>query len=228
MKLVTLNLINTKEMLGFLTSLLFIHYFSVVINKSEDGVYMKTVYLFYMLFEKSLNPRLYAFTDDKEKAEIFRKTRKKELFVEKQKEVNKKKWVELNSYYSYAALSFHECITKGLDNFTKSKIKLLLTANEINSILLKSEDLIPARFKDCIINTSCFTDDINISLYKLGYFYIYKWLEVNLYNVSPMDAYFAGIDNEMTGFSGHDFEYDEYTLFMNLFGNTMRKKIEED
>lgn len=183
------------------------------------------VYMFYMQFDNGLSPRLYAFTDSKKERDEFCLTRDMNLFHEKVVSMDKNKWCEMNSYFGYCKLYYHDCRTKDLDSYRLTTVRILMTSEETTNILLGPEEILPLRFKDIMIDTSIFTNEINESLFHLGYFYIYQWLYMNQYIYVPLSDKFAGINNEMTALRGDHFIYDEYKLFMRLYGRTMNTKF---
>lgn len=185
---------------------------------------MKTLYMFYMQFNNGMKPMLYAFTDNKKERDEFKLTRDMSLFHEKEIEVTKNRFFEINSYFSNKKLYYHECKTKNEEG-RLINVKILMSTDEIHSILLNTEEILPKKFKDIMFDTSVFKDDINESLYHLGYFYIYQWLYMNQYLYVPLDIKFAGFDNELSAIHGSKFTYDEFHLFMYLYGRTMNTKF---
>lgn len=184
------------------------------------------IWLFY-LYDKDdsrrLNPILYGLTDKKKQAEEFRNFRNMNLIVEREKEVSKKELMCLFSEFSFAVLTYVECTTHTPDSFiTPTKLTLLCTSSEAMSILVKAEDVLPKKFKDCMIDVSMFDDDIIQSLYKLGYFYIYQWLLYNGYIYQELDPYFDGIKDNPEILTDVKIKYDEFSIFMYLYGNTVK------
>ena len=182
---------------------------------------MKTVYIFYLVFEKSLNPQLYAYTDNKKYAELFRTYRNMNVFKEKEFKLDKNGWLSLNSIHPNNKITIDELETKGRDEFTKDTIKLPLTYDEVYYVTLKPDEIIDEKFKNIMINPSVFNSKINESLYALGYFYIYRNVQINFYANYDLDSFYDGFDRETIGLKPSYMDIDQFTIFMERFGYTI-------
>ena len=180
---------------------------------------MKTVYIFYLVFEKSLNPQLY--TDNKKYAELFRTYRNMNVFKEKEFKLDKNGWLSLNSIHPNNKITIDQLETKGRDEFTKDTIKLPLTYDEVYYVTLKPDEIIDEKFKNIMINPSVFNSKINESLYALGYFYIYRNVQINFYANYDLDSFYDGFDRETIGLKPSYMDIDQFTIFMERFGYTI-------
>ena len=172
------------------------------------------VYLFYRLY-RGLEPTLYAYTNDKIKAGIFKQTRKN--FYAKEKDVSKKEWKQFQSESRDMALTAHEFVTKA--DIGIQKVLQVCTERELKTILLDKEKLLINELNRYQFPVEIFAPEIRELIEK-----VLRYTEVSNYFEKLM-VYPGDMIEEEHPFQ--KYKLDELGIFLMLYGNTMRDKKEE-
>ena len=195
----------------------------------------KTVYVFYLV-KDFINPdkypgiivdeiqekdnmwyALYAFTDVKAYAKLFRHTRKKSLFHEKQFQMSKEEYVKFCDKYDSHLLANHTYITKEIVDGTivTAYPRVLSTRIECDEILFYPEMYI-SNYLDIDTLTDkefdmLFHSDVLLSSYKdaIESLFLYDIL-CKLYQIEETE-------NDL-------YIIDELGLYIRLYGNTLSLK----
>ena len=157
----------------------------------------------YWFFYKKETDELYAYTDVKEIAKLFKSQRNKNLFHCKKKEITKQEVRKLAEDENDKILS--QCQLKYGDSGKIGNIDMVLTKTEKFTIIRESADLISSSiYKYTWINPFIFNDEIFESLEVLDYVNCNKL--INSGNVNYLDIFS---------------DADELGIFLRNFGNTL-------
>ena len=159
------------------------------------------IYMFYKLRPR-LDPQFYAYTDQKEYAEMFNGLRKH--FYMKEKDVPEKYYKNLKATHPEMMLQMHEFVTQNVMKFGSSKVLQVATGFEITDILLHKEDIAFQMLGDTYIPSNIFTKEYAEAFEELGY--------SSFKNYAALD--FQGLTNPYKDFVEGDFEVDELGLFL--------------
>lgn len=173
------------------------------------------VYLFYKLYN-GLEPTLYAYTNDKIKAQIFKGTRKN--FYAKEKNVSKKEWKSLQSEYGNLALTSHEFVTKA--DIGIQRVLQVCTERELKTILLDGEKLLIKELNRYSLPIDLFTKNIQDLIERV-------------LNYSKVSNYFEKLmvypgDSIAEEYPLKKYKLDELGLFLMLYGNMFDEKKDKD
>jgi hypothetical protein len=201
------------------------------------------IYLMYIKY-KGLEPSLYAYTNNNEYYKRFKKERNKDIFVIKEKDVNK------DEFYDFAKkhknLNLKECLfetyTDTGEEYKRSIVSLICTYNEESSVVLNYEYINSEIAKSTSEIGLSFNKEIIDALNTIYYFDFLKnkindRLEMNEYNIgfisSDSLAYSkvnSDIDKDMYSMSFLDgipdgkekgYNYDYLAIFIRMYGYTM-------
>lgn len=173
------------------------------------------VYLFYKLYKGGLEPTLYAFTNDKLKASIFKQTRRN--MYAKEKDVSKKEWRALESDHPNLQLTAHEFVTKA--DIGIQRVLQVCTNRELKTILLDKENLLIKELSRYELPIDLFTEDIRKMLEKyFNYSNIYNYFEKLMVYPEDMIEEPHPLKN---------FKLDELGIFLMLYGDLFVEKEKE-
>lgn len=164
------------------------------------------VYMFYKL-RPSLEPQFYAYTNQKEYAEMFDGIR--QHFYMKEKDVPEKYFKNLKATHPEMMLQIHEFTTRNNMKFGKSKVLQVATGFEITDILLHKEDIAFQMLGNTYIPSDIFKKEYSDAFEELGY--------TSFKNYAALD--FQGFTNPNKDFFEGDFEVDELGLFVIKYLN---------
>jgi hypothetical protein len=179
------------------------------------------VYLIYNIRkgDDENNCYLYAITDDKKLLEAFKEERKMSLFVVKKKDIDKKDYKRFLRENYEIQLTIIELKTKlNMDSpsrFTNRKIKLVGTDREFLSVLSLEDK--PWEIGELMDGLDYLPDVFNEEITKaLGYFGYYTIFSMTHEPIFCDLTRCYGLEN---------YSYDQFSLFMYLYGDMMRKKL---
>ena len=184
---------------------------------------MKTLYKFYLNDKKnpeSLVPYLYGFTDKKDLYKRFKETRNMDKFSIIKDEIDKDELFILK--HKYYGLELKEIIlkTRNLSDPTKvSKIVVVGTRREEEDVIHYIEDLFNFISRSMKIPIDCFTEKYQKILKTLGYDKIYNWSRMVLKDLDIEYCYIGGEENRRLT---EDFSIDEFSVFMEVYGGTLK------
>lgn len=159
------------------------------------------IYMFYKLRPR-LEPQFYAYTDQKEYAEMFNSLR--QHFYMKEKSVPEKYYKNLKSTNPDMMLQLHEFKTRNAMKFGTTKVLQVATGFEIKDILLHKEDVAFQMLGNTYIPSDIFKKEYAEAFDELGY--------TAFKNYAALD--FQGLTNPYKDFFEGDFEVDELGLFL--------------
>ena len=164
------------------------------------------IYMFYKLRPR-LEPQFYAYTDQKEYAEMFDSLR--QHFYMKEKTVPEKYYKNLKSTHPEMMLQMHEFTTRNAMKFGSSKVLQVATGFEIQDILLHKEDIAFQMLGNTYIPSDIFKKEYADAFEELGYTSFKKYAALD----------FQGMNNPYKDFFEGDFEVDELGLFIIKYLN---------
>jgi hypothetical protein len=195
-----------------------------------------TLYLFYYkpLDEYvDIPPRLYAYTEDKNYADEFKRQRNMEKFIYvKQENVKKDEYRSFSSRYVQFRLSYGKFYTSSVDMFGKRvPVDVLCTWKEEESILKNSDDLWKEYSKylfDCRIFKSDYIKALEKLLFVKVYgFYHIKYIDYADSFYQPYYSSYGPVEELIMDEFKNDFSYDDLKLFLKFFQNTFDNFKEE-
>lgn len=156
-----------------------------------------------------LEPELYAFTDDKLRAEAFQSFRKNLIMIKK--DCEKKDFQKMKDRIRQYEIIPHEFKTSA-DRMGSTKVYQLATEREIHNILLNSDSILLRELNKYTFPIDIFNKDMRESLEKIGFLQAYLYREEYI-------VYNGDISYNDT------FEYaiDELGLFLWINKNTFEK-----
>ena len=166
------------------------------------------IYFFYKL-TSGLEPILYAFTTDKEKADLFSKIRSG--YYQKVKKCTQNEYIELYDTHKDYGIELHDFKTS--NGFRKYSVILPATGYEIKEIILHKDDLVMAELQKYALPINLFAKDIQEAFNVIGYKQISNFIE-------NTGRSFDFIENEPL----ENFEVDELGLFLCLHRDILQTK----
>lgn len=187
------------------------------------------IHKFY-LYEKDrpnrLTPTLYAFTADAKLAKAFIDSRNENLFTHLCDTITEDMYKDVTYRFPNAQLKRTRFTSRSEYDPTETiRLPVVCTWEEETRVVLFKDDIAHTLGLDkFMMDTSCLPLEVNQALYELGYFYFYQWLYVMQYIGIPLGHYFDGIpaptDDASVMF--RNLKYDEFSIFMYMYGNTMK------
>lgn len=166
-------------------------------------------------YDKSYKPstHLYAFTNKKKYADIFKETRDMKKFIVKKSEIDEDEFIDyVNSENQGRLLSKRSIETRDGDKNKKVEMELLLTDIEYQTIKDGCNQSVisePTWWLQNIGNYRIFNKKVIHALKKLDFFFFYKMF---------MDD--PELDTKIDDYSAPDFYTDEFLLLLSEFGHT--------
>ena len=144
-----------------------------------------TVTLFYKIGDAESSyaePVLYAYTNKKILAKTFRQTRKMEMFIIKEKEMNDEEFYQLCSRRSSQLLLKSTLLTKDFSCYNNcGTVSIVLTKHEEETAVFMSDKLYEQMYRSMTEYALLFNDEIMDALKLLGYYDFYKFNSSSLY-----------------------------------------------
>lgn len=175
----------------------------------------------------SFEPRLYAFTSDKEIANTFEQQRDMTKFHKVIRDIKKDEFKYIVDSFSAHKLTQTEFLTKDPNSKTKSiRVPIVCTWDEEKMSVIKSDDIIYMEGSKYIgdINPEILPIDVQEALYKLGFFTLYKFMYTGGYIVNSLsEEFYDGILNSpTTDLKTKSIQVDQLEVFMYFYGNLMK------
>jgi hypothetical protein len=156
-------------------------------------------------------PVLYAYTNKKILAKTFRQTRKMEMFIIKEKEMNDEEFYQLCSRRSSQLLLKSTLLTKDFSCYNNcGTVSIVLTKHEEETAVFMSDKLYEQMYRSMTEYALLFNDEIMDALKLLGYYDFYKFNSSSLYYQQEMYDNFNRIRT------------DQFEVFMLYFGDTIK------
>ena len=188
-----------------------------------------TLYLFYKKSPEGFDndPILYAFTNDKDFANKFKKYRNMNKFIfRKETGVSKSEYNKFSSQWHKCELINGQFYTRGDILSKRVPVSVLCTCKEEETVLINS-DRMWDEYIDRFFDTSVINDKYLNALNKLLYFKFYGFFKLRpKYDVDdfyepyysaygpPTDLILAEIQE--------GYQYDDLKLFLRFFGDTFK------
>lgn len=165
-------------------------------------------------------PNLFAFTNKKDIYEDFISQRDMSKFYTKKKEITKELYQKFVKMNKSLELSYQELYTRNeFDPMKKTKIKVLSTWKEIESVVLKGDMIFKELTKYITPSIYTLKESWLLSLTNIGYMNVCRFVGQSFsYEISPL---FDGICNGEY-YEEPDIDYDEFALFMHFYGYTFK------
>lgn len=166
-------------------------------------------------------PILFAFTNDKEIYEDFKSQRNMDMFYVKIKDVDKNFYEKFLKENRSQELSYQELYTKNqFDSSRKTKIRLLSTWKEIETIVLKTDMIYKELMRYITPTVYTLKESFLMDLNVLGYFNVCEFVGCDFPEaIKPLFDGFISYDKE---YQNPDIDYDEFALFMFFHGYTFK------
>lgn len=179
--------------------------------------------LVYLIYKKPENsePSLYAFTDKKYLKESFCEEREMSLFSVVDREVSKEEYKHLSrSLHSYilGRRGFETNSSSSVLVSKKTHVYITATETEEMDVFIKSDVVMYEMAKHTDLIVKYFKDDIIKALNTIHYFEIYKFA-----NPDDMDYFIEGVSPYTIDAGNSNFKADMLSVFLYLYGNTMKK-----
>lgn len=191
------------------------------------------IYIFYYapITEYKDPPMFYAFTDDKDMADEFKKQRDMEKFICTKEKCTKEEFKLFDRDHHCYKLTYGNFYTKGESLNKKIGVKVLCTVREEDSILKNSENLWQEYSKtlfDCKVFKSQYIQSLESLLFIKFYgFYKVKYLEYADYFYQPYYSNFGPPEGMIIEEFKDSFSYDELKLFLKFVKHTFSMKDNE-
>lgn len=169
-------------------------------------------------------PILFAFTNNKELFEEFVDQRNMDMFYVKKRDIDKKFYEKFLSRNKPQELSYQDLYTRNqFDPTKKTKIKVLSTWKEIESIILRSDMIFKEMTKYIQPSIYTFNDSFLDSLTSLGYMEVCRFISYTF--PDSTSGLFDGLRldyDDKNEYYTPDIDYDEFALFMYFNGYTFK------
>lgn len=202
------------------------HYIDLFWARKEKIV---KVYLFYLdnLPEYAdSHKRLYAFTDKKELADEFMKTRDMEKFLLVKDDLSKEEYRFLKDKFRGCIITKTQFRTRSTEAFGESTlVDVVCTWSEEESVLKNSERMWEQESK-CLIDSTMLKDEYIQALEKLLYIKFYGFYNpsiTNDYFYEPYYTAYGPVENFILEDFKNNYVYDELMLFLKFFKCTFKE-----
>lgn len=171
-------------------------------------------------------PFLYAYTRDMELSNMFKLSRNPDIFIYK----HSKEPIEVisNIEHNHSGTRLRRTKLKSRSDKDPTKtidVPIVLTCEEEIKITAMQDDLFNIiGIKDCMEDMTVLSTGLNRGLKMLGYFDIYRFMSQMQYIDSDLGYFYEGIGRSF-GMEPNpliNIIPDEFSLFMLMFGNTLR------
>lgn len=185
------------------------------------------IYLFYIKL-KNLEPYLYAYTNNKEYYRKFKKERNEDIFIIREKDINKENYYDFAKKHSNINLKecmFETYIDEG-DEYKRDIVRLICTYNEESSVILNFDMVSKEISKSTNRIAVAFNYEIKKALDDLYYFDFLKQKvdrEINMYNATYGASYEYLDYLEDINESPIGYNYDYLAIFIKMYGYTLKK-----
>lgn len=183
------------------------------------------LYRYYLVNKHEREYPLYAWTNDKDIALLFKEYRDMTVLRESIIEIDRSEYHQTVNRFSDQIISIGEFYTIHPITQLPTRIKIPTTWDE-QKVVAFAMDSVVVDMRRAVeeLFPEVFNEDIQEALFHLGYFMFYQWLYQNMYIFRPLHQKFDNlvyddVINEMKG----RVTYDEYEILMKLRGNTFKK-----
>ena len=171
------------------------------------------VYFFYRLYQGVLSPTLYAYTDNKDYADIFNATRKG--FYLKEQKVTRKEMSDINHRLEHFSILPHSFTTKREGGLGIEKVEVMTVLKEIEEIELRGDEIILRELSKHSFPIEIFEEEIQKILKTLNFdLTLFEMVEnVNVKEFDEVKRIRSSVD--------------ELSLFLTLYGETLNTNFRE-
>ena len=183
------------------------------------------LYRYYLVNKHEREYPLYAWTDDKSIATLFKKYRDMSVLKESIIEIKKSEYHQTVNKFSDQMISIGEFRTIHPVTQRPTRIKRPTTWDE-QKVVAFAMDSIVTDMKNTIdeLCPEIYNENIQESLFHLGYFMFYQWLYQNMHIYTPLHHKFDNLVYTDVIYEMKEcLSYDEYEVLMKLRGNTFKK-----
>ena len=183
------------------------------------------LYRYYLVNKHEREYPLYAWTDDKDLSLLFKKYRDMSMFKESIIEIKKSDYAKTVNKFSDQKISIGEFRTIHPITQNPTRVRIPTTWDEQKLVAFAMDDVLQ-ELKPCIdrIYPELYNEDVQEALFQLGYFMFHQWLYVHGDIYEPIHPMFDTlVCDEVLQDMKECIAYDEYTVLMQLRGNTFRK-----
>lgn len=204
--------------------------FQESMSNSEKEVELHRFYLFDRKKEDNpMVPFLYAYTNDSDISKIFRATRNPDLFIYKHSKEPIDVVADIEHKHPGIRLRQTKLKSRSPEDPTKTvDVPIVLTCEEELKVVAVQDDLyniVGAR--KCMEDMTVLSTGLNYALKMLGYFDIYRFMCQMQYIDTKLSYFYEGVGT-IYGMDGMEpgplpnIIPDEFSVFMLLYGNTLK------
>lgn len=183
------------------------------------------LYRYYLVNKHEREYPLYAWTDDKSIATLFKKYRDMSVLKESIIEIKKSEYHQTVNNFSDQVISIGEFRTINPVTQLPTRIKIPTTWDEQKIVAFSMDNIVLDMTKSVEeLYPEIFNETIQEALFQLGYFMFYQWLYQNMYIYTPLHHKFDNlVHDDIIKEMKECVSYDEYEVLMKLRGNTFKK-----
>lgn len=181
-----------------------------------------TAYFIYKRNE-GLTPVLYAVTDSKDLNKEFMQVRNKDIFISLEKDIEKSEYKRFISAHGGYVLGLRRFATSSKRNKNSlgisRSVSIVTTASEEMNSFTHLDDVYRLMSKYVSPFSVTFNKELLTSLYNLGYYNIYKF-------INESESFVAGIEcyNSFSGDFEFPLKYDHFQVFLYMYGWSFKKE----